>query len=312
MSDALLPVRVAAIDMGSNAFMCLVADVRGGKELKVVADYERVTRLGEGVAQTGQLIPQALERAKACLQDYLKEVAKHKAEKIVAVSTSAARDAQNSAELVKLGAELGIPIHIIDGNREANLSFEGTLSDLPEEIKKKILVVDVGGGSTEFIESRSGRKRTVSFNIGTLKLTEMFVKRQPVDGPSLKALQEHTLKTVSSFGAVGAENLVLVAGTPVALYCLKEGIKHDFWSAHGKEMTLNDVETGLEKLSKMTVQEISQINGLDPRRADMIVAGCVILEQTMKHAKLDRFRISVRGLRYGVALHHEEFTGSRG
>ncbi len=308
-------MRIAAIDMGTNSFLCLIGAVEsadGLKTLKVLEDHSRVVRLGEKVSQNKFFLPEALSRAKACLEEFSAIIKKAKPDKVIAIATSAARDAKNGSELFEICRTLEIPLHIIEGSREAELSFAGAISTLRNPEKKKILVVDVGGGSTELIHSRFGGKpRAQSFDVGCVRLTEMFLSKNSqgiVEAKDLLALEQYADGIMSGYGSVDADLILAVAGTPTTLACVDQEINFDESKVEGFRLTKEIILKLKNRLIPMTNGERKKIVGLEPLRADVIVAGCVLLEISLKLAHATEMIVSTRGLRFGVAIHHEEFT----
>jgi len=152
----LMKKKIAAVDLGTNTFLCLIAEVEG-KNLKVLEDISRVVRLGEKVNENKRFLPSALARAADTLNEFGTIIRKHNVDHVVATATSAARDVENGAELLELGRDQNIPISIIGGKREAQLSFEGAISS-SADLNQSIFVIDVGGGSTELIYRKRGEK----------------------------------------------------------------------------------------------------------------------------------------------------------
>lgn len=167
-------MKVAALDLGTNSFLCLIAEVDQNKIKSIVSDQVEVVRLGQEVQQTKRFHPEALERAEKCLQNFRRTIDLHKPEKILAMATSAARDVSNAEELFYIGKKLMIPIEIIPGNKEAEITFFGSISG--ESIgSQETAVIDIGGGSTEII---LGSEKEIHFsksvNIGAVRLTRCF------------------------------------------------------------------------------------------------------------------------------------------
>jgi exopolyphosphatase / guanosine-5'-triphosphate,3'-diphosphate pyrophosphatase len=304
-------MRVAAIDLGTNSFLCLIAEVNGrapSATLETVFDTYKIVRLGEKVHTNRSFLPEALKRAEVCLDEFSAIIKKHKAVKVIATATSAARDASNGHELMKLGRDRGIPIHIIGGPKEAELSFEGAISGLADAHKKKILVVDVGGGSTEFIYREPGGKiRGHSFDVGCVRLTEMFLKKDPVDSDELEFLSAYAQETIKGYGRVTPDLVVAVAGTPTTLACVAQGIDFNESLVEGYILTRRKIEELSALLGGLPLSQRKSVRGLEPLRADVINAGCVLLLKALDLAGADELRVSTRGLRFGVALHHDEF-----
>jgi exopolyphosphatase / guanosine-5'-triphosphate,3'-diphosphate pyrophosphatase len=302
--------KVAAIDLGTNTFLCLIAEVgaAANKTLKVIDDASKVVRLGEKVHQNRAFLPQALERAAACLDQFQKMIQIHKVDKVIATATSAARDATNGQELIKLGRDRGIPIHIIEGKKEAELSFDGAVSAIESAANKKILVIDVGGGSTELIFREPGKDiKATSFDVGCVRLTEMFLKNDPVSANEYQALQSYAAKVMNQYGHVSPDLVVAVAGTPTTLACVAQKIDFDEYKVEGYTLTRQKISDLARDLGALPLSERKKVKGLEPLRADVIVTGCALLERGLDLAGRDEMRVSTRGLRYGIALHHEDF-----
>lgn len=299
--------RIAAIDMGTNSFLCLIADV-SGSTLTVIEDHAKVVRLGEKVNQNKAFLPQALARAQDCLKNFKNIIDKNNVDKIVATATSAARDAKNGGELKKICDDLGIPMHIIGGSREAELSFIGAVSNVENYKTKKILVVDVGGGSTEYIYSEPNKKiMATSFNVGCVRLTEMFLEKDPIDEKELYDLRAHAEKTIAAYGKVNPDLIIAVAGTPTTLACVEQKIDFDESKVDGYFLTKEKLFDLLQRLSSLSLEKRKSLPGLEPLRADVIIAGIVMLQLSLDLGNKNEMQVSTRGLRYGVALKHEEF-----
>ena len=269
----------------------------------------RVVRLGEKVHENRFFLPEALKRADAALKEFSELINRHSVEKVVATATSAARDVSNGQDLIKLGAKYQIPITIIEGEREATLSFEGALSGFTSNLQKSILVVDVGGGSTELIFREAGAKAIVakSFDIGCVRLTEMFLKQDPIAIDELNSLSTFASKTLSTFGPVHPESIVAVAGTPTTLACVAQGIDFNEAQVDGYLLTKGQIELLTSRLSSMPLAERKKLKGLEPLRAEVIIAGGALLISALDISGASEMTVSTRGLRYGVALHYKEF-----
>ncbi|MBK9293648.1 MAG: Ppx/GppA family phosphatase [Oligoflexia bacterium] len=299
--------KIAAIDMGTNSFLCLIAEVSGSK-LKVIEDHVKVVRLGEKVNQNKFFLPQALARAQDCLKEFKKIIERNKVDKVIATATSAARDAKNGNELKRICDELSIPLFIIEGEKEAQLSFKGAVSNIENFENKKILVVDVGGGSTEFIFSEPGKKlKAISFDVGCVRLTEMFLSKDPIDERELFELRKYAQRAISNYGHINPDVIIAVAGTPTTLACVEQKIDFNESKVEGFKLTQNKLFNLLQNLSALSLDERKNIIGLEPLRADVIIAGIVLLQLALELAAKDEMVVSTRGLRYGVALNHASF-----
>lgn len=291
-------MRVAGLDFGTNTCLCLVADIEGS-QLRVLSDEVEIVRLGQGVDVSKSLHPEALLRFDAALARFAKTISRLKPDRILACATSAARDSINRNELVSIGRKYAIPIEIISGEKEAELTFHGTLSGEPQG---PVAIVDVGGGSTELMFGEPGRLESrVSLDVGAVRLTERFGS----DVSAVVSMREAVLAAISKSGftADGSRRHVIgVAGTPTTLAAVDLKLEtFDSEQVHGHRLTLNAIEGWIARLAPMSVDQRRALTGMEPKRADVIVAGLVCLAEGIKALKENELRVSTRGLRYGVA-----------
>jgi exopolyphosphatase / guanosine-5'-triphosphate,3'-diphosphate pyrophosphatase len=301
-------MRIASLDLGSNSFLLLIADIENGRIDRVLCDELRVTKLGEKVNATRRLQPEALDRADQCFAEFSKIIAESKPDRTVAMATSAARDAQNGAELFALGKKFGIPISIVPGDVEARVSFRGATFDRPRSMD--VAVIDVGGGSTEvvFEESESHQLIAKSVDIGSVRLTEMFVHEDPVPGTALAAMEEHLRKACRGFPPIPFERkieFVAVAGTPTTLAAIAQNTDYRPDLVHGYKLKLNELRAVRDDLARMTLAQRKSVQGMDPRRAEVIVAGATVLLNVGLHYGTETLTVSDKGVRYGLALEAE-------
>lgn len=298
-------MRVAAIDLGTNSFLCLIADVHNGKVTKVLEDITHLVRIGEKVHETRYLQPQALARAEKSFSAFHDVIQKHKCDKILAVATSAARDVKNSEELVQLGLKYSIPIRVISGETEAFLTYTGMSTDKSKQ--KGIVGIDIGGGSTEIIRQDTVEKIVgKSVDIGCVRLTEMFITQNPVPQKELAALRDYAKNKLSVFSELEFREAIAVAGTPSALACVDKRIAFDAKAVHGTVLKRARVRKLAEELAQLSVEERLKLPGLDRGRADVIVAGAIILDVVGEIIGAEEFTVSVLGARYGLAIAMEE------
>ena len=301
-------MRVAALDLGTNTFLLLVAEVGtgtfgGGQIHEVIHDEVRIVRLGQGVHESRQFHVDALKRADECLQAFGETARKLGAEKILACATSAARDVTNADRLVEICKNHGIPLKIITGEREAELTFLGTLED---GAKEPAIIIDVGGGSTELIMGgRNGIAARASADIGSVRLTELFVTKHPIPDRELRAMVEYIQDKLAGALAKGpfpnSRELIAVAGTPTTLATLDQGLPFESNRVHGYRISTERLRHWVETLARMTVEERQALAGMEPKRADVIVAGALILLAACENFRAEGLDVSVRGLRYGIA-----------
>ncbi|QDK43714.1 Ppx/GppA family phosphatase [Bdellovibrio sp. ZAP7] len=297
-------MKVAALDLGTNTFLCLIAEGDKNGITKVHKDLVEVVRLGQDVDKTGELHPEALIRAKKCLTEFKKEIDKHNVDKILAMATSAARDARNGQDLFNIGKELGIPIEVIPGEDEARISYQGATGGVIDPTKTN-LVIDVGGGSTEFIVGH-GEKILFgeSLNMGGVRLTERFVTQQPVPQNEQAKLNvyidEQLQKILPELRKNKLDQILAVAGTPTSIVAIEVG-GFDEKKVDNYFVTKERLEYWVNVFAQTSVEEKRskyQLGG----RADIIFAGASILLNTVKALGMAGMVVSTKGVRYGVAL----------
>lgn len=300
-------MKVAALDLGSNTFLCLIAEVaklNSGKFqiTKTYSDEVQIVRLGQDVAKTKRLHPEALARAAKTLKDFQNIIQQQQPEKILAMATSAARDSENNQELFLIGQSLGIPIEIIPGHQEAEITYAGSISGQQEN--KNRLIVDIGGGSTEYIVGDLIEiKQSQSLNIGCVRLTEKLITQQPTSEQevqmALSVIDEALLGLKQKFiGTI--DEILAVAGTPTSLVAAQLG----YFSTEkidGFKLTIEDLANWKSRLQSASIAEKVQM-GLPAGRADVMLIGVLILIQTLKFFKKDYLIVSTRGVRHGIAL----------
>ncbi len=305
-------MRVASLDLGSNTFLLLIADVEVNQKVKkitrVLCDEIEVTRLSQGVNQSKMLHPEAMARAKSCFEKYAAIIKEHKVDRIMAVATSAARDAKNGQEFMDLARKFGIEVEIIAGDREAQLTYLGASFDLPQ--LEKPVVIDVGGGSTEIIGLESGdRLKGYSLNVGSVRLSEMFISKHPVAAKELEALNHFILEKIAEkkemFSHLVGRPVIAVAGTPTTLAAVEQQIDFAEEKIHKYSLSTEKVLAWTQKLSHMNLVERLQVKGMAKGREDVIVAGGSILYQAAKHLGAKSLNVSTKGVRYGLALSTE-------
>jgi len=298
--------KVACIDIGTNSVLLLIAE-RGPRGPVAVVEEATITRLGQGVDRTRQLAPEACERTLACLRAYAEAIARHGAEQVIAVGTSAMRDATNGAEFrAHAAAILGAEPRVISGDEEATLTFAGALSGLAQE--GSLVVFDVGGGSTEIIvgESHALEHRVVSarsLNVGSVRLFERFLKDDPPSPEQCALLREHVRAELSSYGAIPAKKtLVGVAGTVTTLAAIDLALEpYDAARVHGARLSERRVQAISAELSSKSLEARKAIAGLAPKRADVIVAGALLVHEVLMWAQCEELVASDRGVRWGLA-----------
>lgn len=298
--------RVAALDLGSNTFLCLIIEAVPGAEPKVLADEVRTVRLSQDLDKTKSLHPQALERAEECLKEFRQLIDQYQVQEVAAVATSAARDAKNSVKLFEICQRYQIPVEIISGEREAQTSFlGGTFGHLKKE--ENILVIDIGGGSTELILGNSEKILFAqSQDVGAVRMTERHISQQPVLSEDHSKLQQDLMlrlePTVHQLKKLRIDRVLAVAGTPTTIATLENNGKFSVAEIDGKILDLGQLTTWQKIFSETSVDEKKmryQLAG----RADIIFAGVSILIWILKALGQEKVYVSTKGVRYGLALH---------
>jgi exopolyphosphatase/guanosine-5'-triphosphate,3'-diphosphate pyrophosphatase len=301
-------MRVAVVDIGTNSTRLLVADVAPHGAVTELERESTVTRLGEGVDATGRLGDAPMQRVFDTLARYRAAIDAHGAQRTTAVLTSAVRDASNGAEFTqRVRDAYDLDAHTISGDEEAALTFAGATSERPAD-GADIVVIDIGGGSTELVVGRDGR---VSFHVstqaGVVRQTERHLHDDPPPPEGLLALAEE-VKTIIE-GAVpfdvrkGVEAGIAVAGTATSAAAIAlELDPYDPDRVHGHVLDLPTLELLLARLAAMTNDERRHVVGLHPDRAPTIVAGVAMLVESLRAFGLDRVEVSEHDILRGAAL----------
>lgn len=294
-----------AIDLGTNTCLLLVADwdPNEKKILTVLTDDATVVRLGEGVDRARLLQKNAMERTLACLKRYAEKVRTLGGDptQALCVATSQARDAKNSQEFfAQIQSETGFIFKTITGEQEADSTFRGAL--LPGMDPQAHSVIDIGGGSTELITL----DESMSLDIGSVRFTERFLKSDPVTDAEFWACEEAIDQEIQPLLAwrqrhLQCERLVAVAGTATTLAAWHLGL-NEFRpdKVSGAVLTRGDVHRLVEELKWRSVEERKALPSMEPMRADVILAGALILWRALELLQFNECVVSTRGLRYGV------------
>lgn len=292
--------RIAALDIGTNTVLMVVGEKCDDGSIEILRDEHSIARLGEKTDYTNLISEEALERTVKILESYRQICSDLKVDRIVTGATSALRDASNSKiASERLQESLGAKINIIAGLEEARLSFLGTV-----ETDDKVIVIDIGGGSTEII---SGRNRILSdrtsLQIGAVRLTERCFSNQP------PTINEKNIAIAEIENALlnvewqKHESLYSVAGTPTTIAAVALGLG-DFErdKIHGYELTRETLDEILHLFLKSTSYDLIRKYHIHPKRADVITAGALILREAMDHFDFTETTVSAKGLRYGILL----------
>ncbi|WP_062440372.1 Ppx/GppA phosphatase family protein [Herbidospora daliensis] len=290
--------RVAAIDCGTNSVRLLIADVEGDTLTDVVRRME-IVRLGQGVDKTGMLAPEALERTFAAMRGYAAEILDAGAGKTRVVATSATRDAGNRDVFVDgVRAIFGVEPEVVTGDAEAALSFNGAVRGISDP-PGPYLVVDIGGGSTEFVVGSTAVKGALSMDIGCVRLTE----RHDGDFAAMRADVDAALAVVANAVPVSdARTLVGLAGSVTTVAGIALGLpRYDSERIHHSRISAGDVQEVTERLLTMTREERAAIPVMHPGRVDVICAGAIILDRIVRDFGFTEVVVSEHDILDGIA-----------
>jgi exopolyphosphatase / guanosine-5'-triphosphate,3'-diphosphate pyrophosphatase len=299
-------MRVAAIDCGTNSIRLLIADIDGNNFREVVRDME-IVRLGQGVDETGQFHPDAIARTLAAVDKFAAEIAKRGVEKIRFCATSATRDATNRHLFVDgVRERLGIELEVISGDEEAALSFAGAIKDL-DPSNGPFLVVDIGGGSTEFVFGTATVEAARSVNIGCVRMTERHFASDPAKAEQIEAARADIQAAIAQAAAVvpitKAKTLVAVAGTATTVAAAALDLpEYDRYAIHLSRISAQQTHDAATMFATTTREQRLQLGYMHPGRVDVIAAGSLVLSEIMKATGATEFIASESDILDGMAF----------
>lgn len=301
-------MRVAAIDIGTNTVLLLVAERTASGELVAVEEHATITRLGEGVDKTRTLAPAAIERTNSVIGRYAEIVERLGAKRVDVVGTSAMRDAGGGdAVRAHVKATLGVDARTISGDEEARLTFKGALSGVTSvKMGGRVRVFDIGGGSTEIVHGERGLDTLLfahSYDVGSVRLTERHIQSDPPTDAEIAAVRHDARMAFVSVPRFDSDAPpVGIAGTmtTIAAVALKMAT-YDGSRVHGLTLPIAEVERVVDDLARLPLDERRRVPGLEPKRADVIIAGGLVGLAYLEHVGADQVTISDRGVRWGLA-----------
>ena len=278
-------MRVAAIDCGTNSIRLLVADISGENFREVIRDME-IVRLGQGVDKTGTFNPDAIKRTLDATAKFAEITRSKGAEKIRFCATSATRDASNRNLFIDGVREiLGVEPEVIPGTEEASLSFIGATKEMSRH-DAPFLVVDIGGGSTEFVLGSEGVEQAKSVNIGCVRMSERHLNSQPPSTDQISAAIKDIDDAIRNAGLTvpfsQARTLVAVAGTATTVAAAALELReYDRYSIHLSRISAEKVHQVAQMFQSMTRDEIAALGYMHPGRVDVITSGALVLSRVM-------------------------------
>ncbi len=299
-------MRLAAIDIGTNSTKMTVADVSDTGQLSLVSELSEVTRLGEGVDASRRLGDAPKSRTLDAIARFAGDARALGAEIVLGAGTSALRDAANGPEfLSEIKDRTGVTVEIITGDREAQLAYAAVRSDASLSIpaEASLLVFDIGGGSTELILGDAGGVgRYKSLDIGAVRLYERFLPSDPPAPAELDAARQFASDSFATFPLPDTPLLLAgIGGTALNIAAVMQGaVQANPDIIHGASLSAAEVSSALARFASVPLEQRRTLPGLDPKRADVIVAGALILDTLLAYFHADHFLLSARGLRYGL------------
>ena len=297
-------MKLAALDVGTNTVLMLVVERTSDGQVRTLADLACITRLGRGVDANGSLDPPSAALTLDAIADFVAQARTLGAGKILTAATAALRDAADGAAFIaQVKARAGIDLNLISGMDEAELSWLAVKHGLKLDPADKVLIVDIGGGSTELIRAEPGRKLDLaSLQIGSVRLTERIIRHDP---PLAREAADLRLAVDDALQALGwdfrPDTMVGIAGTVTTVCALALGLeKYDPAAVHGHRLSLRDVIDTIARLGAVPLADRMKLPGIEPARADVILAGAAILERVMSHFGLDHVIVSDQGVRWGL------------
>ena len=300
------PMRVAAIDCGTNSIRLLIADVQGENFREVSRDME-IVRLGQGVDKTGEFHPEAIARTLAAVDKYAAEIARRGVEKIRFCATSATRDAKNRDLFIQgVKERLGVAPEVISGEEEAALSFAGATKDLPDSLSP-FLVIDIGGGSTEFVIGKRSVEKAKSVNIGCVRMSERHFKNDPATSEEIEAARKDIQAAIAEAAAIvdikSAKSLIAVAGTATTVAAAAlELPEYDRYAIHLSRISADQTHRVSEMFLKMKRSERAALGYMHPGRVDVIGAGSLVLSEIVMAVGASEFIACESDILDGIAF----------
>ncbi len=297
-------MKLAALDVGTNTVLMLVVEQIADGSLRTLGEFSRITRLGRGVDGSGKLNPEAAAKTADAIVEFVAQARSIGAEKILSAATAALRDAQDGAAFIaRVKERCGLELDTISGETEAQLAYLSSVKGLKLDPSANLLIVDIGGGSTELIRAEPGGViDAVSLQIGAVRLTERFVHSDPPkprEAADLRLAIDQTLDTLR--WNFQPNVMVGIAGTVTTVCAVALGLAtYDPVRVHGYQLTDAQVLQAISLLSNVGLEERKQLPGVEAGRADVIFAGAAILERVMAHFKIHRVTVSDQGVRWGL------------
>jgi exopolyphosphatase / guanosine-5'-triphosphate,3'-diphosphate pyrophosphatase len=295
-----------AIDIGTNAVLLLVMEKK--EKLTELHDFSTITRLGEGLLQNKRLSRTAMERTVRALERYETEIRKRGVVSVFCFGTSAVREAENRDEFIAMARDrTGLEVMVFSEYQEAYYTYLSVQRDHMLE-KKDLLIVDIGGGSTEIIQGTEGRFLGYrSLPVGTVKLTELFIRHDPPLPMELEETRRFVEELLSTAPIHPSPSIVGMAGTMTTLAAMDLGLeRYDKNRIHGHLLSRDAFGRWIDRLSHISLAERTAIPGMEPGREDVLLQGIILMREIMRSCDTDGVVVSTAGARYGVIYEAED------
>ncbi len=297
-----MAVRKAVIDIGTNSIkFCLAEGRENGYE--ILKEATEIVRLGEGLNDGGCIGDEALERNARAVAEFAREAVENCADEIAVVGTMALRVARNAADFVARVRELcGLKVQILIGEEEAQLTFDAAVSGLDFPVAD-LMTMDIGGGSTEFVFCEGGKiVKKFSLDVGAVRFTEKYLSDMPVVPENLDRARVAIRNELGAGGVIGTSALFVgMGGTVTTMAAVKYKMpRYDVRTIRNAVLTRSDVMAQISEYARKTLSQRREIVGLHPKRADVILAGALIVEAVLSLTGAPRLLVSDRSLRHGL------------
>ncbi|HLH76219.1 MAG TPA: Ppx/GppA phosphatase family protein [Candidatus Binataceae bacterium] len=298
-------MKLAALDVGTNTVLMLVVQADPNDTIVPLADLARITRLGAGVERTGALDSDAAARTLDTIAEFVEQARALGARRFLTAATSALREARDGAQFIaRVRARCAVELNVISGEEEAALNYQAALDGLHLSPQAPLLIIDIGGGSTEFIASQPGQPlRLASLPIGSVRLTERLVRHDPPTEEERQALIAAVDSQLATLGwpKITLPTTVGVAGTVTTIAALALGLtSYDGARVHGAVLSRAQIQTTVARLLSLTTEQRRQLPTMVEGRADVICAGGLILERALAWFAQDELVASDQGVRWGL------------
>ncbi len=308
--------RLATIDVGTNTVLFLIVEIDHKGNFRVLEDHAEITRLGEGVQHSGVIGRGGRQRTLDILRVYCERCRSWNVQEIMVAGTSALREAANASDFKTcLKQDLGLDLRILTTREEAWYSYLSVQKGLTG-LAPELLVVDIGGGSTEFVWGKGGElQRWVSYPMGTVKLTERFLTSDPARKEEcdllIRAVDSDLSEQLADWGTeTNFSSMVGIAGTFTTLSAVEKAlVPYRAEEVHGSPLKRKEVRRQIRLFQSKTVAKRTLIPGLEPKRADVILAGALLIDRIMDRFRMDQAIVSDQGIRYGLLFHR--LTGAQ-